>query len=70
MNVISHVATGQVRRVALGYESRRATSAELDRMKQLVARSMEEGAWGLIGRFESGGPEFPDEVIELARRRA
>lgn len=67
MNVISHVATGQVRRVVLGYESRPATSAELERMKQLVARSMEEGAWGLIGRFESGGPEYPDEIIELAR---
>jgi len=67
MNVISHVATGQVRRVVLGYESRRATPAELERMKQLVARSMEEGAWGLIGRFESGGPEYPDEIIELAR---
>jgi len=67
MNVISHVATGQVRRVVLGYESRPATPAERERMKQLVARSMEEGAWGLIGRFESGGPEYPDEIIELAR---
>jgi N-acyl-D-aspartate/D-glutamate deacylase len=67
INVISHVATGQVRRVVLGYDSRRATPAELERMKQLVARSMEEGAWGLIGRFESGGPEYPDEIIELAR---
>jgi N-acyl-D-aspartate/D-glutamate deacylase len=67
MNVISHVATGQVRRVVLGYESRRATPAELERMKRLVARSMEEGAWGLIGRFESGGPEYPEEIIELAR---
>lgn len=67
MNVISHVATGQVRRVVLGYDQRPATPAELDRMKQLVARSMEEGAWGLIGRFESGGPEYPDEIVELAR---
>jgi N-acyl-D-aspartate/D-glutamate deacylase len=66
-NVISHVATEQVRRVVLGYASRPATSAELERMKQLVARSMEEGAWGVIGRFESGGPEHPDEIIELAR---
>ncbi|MGH2400127.1 MAG: N-acyl-D-amino-acid deacylase family protein, partial [bacterium] len=67
MNVTSHVATGQVRRVVLGYESRPATPAELERMKQLVERSIEEGAWGLIGRFESGGPEYPDEIIELAR---
>lgn len=67
INVVSHVATGQVRRVVLGYETRPATPDELERMKQLVARSMEEGAWGLIGRFESGGPEYPDEVVELAR---
>ncbi len=39
-------------------------------MKQLVARSMEEGALGLIGRFESGGPEHPEEVIELAKTAA
>lgn len=67
MNVISHVSTGQVRRVVLGYEARPATPDELERMKRLVARSMEEGAWGLIGRFESGGPEYPNEIIELAR---
>ena len=67
MNVISHVAAEQVRRVVLGYESRAATRAELDRMKQLVARSMEEGASGLVTRYESGGPAYPDEIIELAK---
>ncbi|MPZ19286.1 MAG: amidohydrolase family protein [Luteitalea sp.] len=67
MNVISHVSSEQVRRVVLGYETRPATPAELDRMKQLVARSMEEGAWGLVGRFESGGPPYPDEVLALAK---
>ena len=36
-------------------------------MKQLTARSMEEGAWGLVTRFESGGPEHPQEVIALAK---
>ena len=67
INVISHVAAEQVRRVVLGYESRAATAAELDRMKQLVARSMEEGAWGLVTRYESGGPDHPDEIIELTK---
>ena len=28
---------------------------------------MEEGAWGLVTRFESGGPEHPEEVIEVAK---
>jgi N-acyl-D-aspartate/D-glutamate deacylase len=67
MNAISHVSSEQVRRVVLGYETRPATAQELERMKQLVARSMEEGAWGLVTRFESGGPAHPDEIIELAK---
>jgi N-acyl-D-amino-acid deacylase len=67
MNVISHVASEQVRRVVMGYESRPANAQELARMKQLVARSMEEGAWGLVTRFESGGPEHPEEILEMAK---
>lgn len=67
MNVISHVSAEQVRRVVLGYDPRPATPAEVERMKRLVARSMEEGAWGLVTRFESGGPEHPDEIVEMAR---
>jgi N-acyl-D-amino-acid deacylase len=67
INVISHVASEQVRRVVMGYDPRPATAAELERMKALVARSMEEGAWGLVTRFESGGPAYPDEIIALAK---
>jgi dihydroorotase/N-acyl-D-amino-acid deacylase len=67
INVISHVSAEQVRRVVMGYQSRAATPAELDRMKKLTARSMDEGAWGLVTRFESGGPEYPEEIIELAK---
>ena len=67
MNVISHASAEQVRRVVMGYDARSATPAELDRMKKLVARSMEEGAWGLVTRYESGGPDHPEEIIELAK---
>ena len=67
MNVISHVSAEQVRRVVMGYTPRAATPAELDKMKALVARSMAEGAWGLVTRFESGGPEYPNEIIEMAK---
>src|SRR5207249_5210841 len=66
-HLISHVSSEQVRRVVMGYDARPATPAELDRMKKLVARSMEEGAWGLVTRFESGGPDHPAEIVELAR---
>ncbi|HUB33906.1 MAG TPA: D-aminoacylase [Bryobacteraceae bacterium] len=67
MNVISHVSAEQVRRVVMGYDDRSSTPTELDRMKKLTARSMEEGAWGLVTRFESGGPDHPDEIVELAK---
>jgi len=67
MNVISHASFQQIRLVVMGYATRHATPAELDRMRALMARSMKEGAWGLVTRFESGGPEYPDEVIEIAK---
>jgi N-acyl-D-amino-acid deacylase len=67
MNVISEVSFQQIRYVVTGYSTAPATSEQLERMKQLAARSMEEGAWGLVTRFESGGPQYPDEVIALAK---
>jgi N-acyl-D-aspartate/D-glutamate deacylase len=67
INVIAHVASEQVRRVVKGYDTSPATPAELTRMRELVARSMQEGAWGLVTRFESGGPEHPREILEMSR---
>ena len=67
INTIAHVASEQVRRVVMGYDSRPATKEERQRMMDLVARSMEEGAWGLVTRFESGGPQHPEEVLDMAR---
>jgi N-acyl-D-amino-acid deacylase len=67
INTIAHVASEQVRRVVMGYDSRPATTEERQRMMDLVARSMEEGAWGLVTRFESGGPQHPEEVVDMAR---
>ncbi len=67
MNVISEVSYQQIRLVVKGYRAGPATPTELERMKQLARRSMQEGAWGLVTRFESGGPEYPSEVIEVAK---
>ena len=67
INAISHVSSEQVRRVVMGYDARAATPAEVERMAALVARSMQEGAWGLVTRFESGGPSHPDEIVALAK---
>ncbi len=67
MNVISHASFEQIRRVVMGYSTKPASPAELEKMKALMARSMNEGAWGMVLRFESGGARFPGEVIELAK---
>ncbi len=67
MNAIAHVSAQQIRVVVMGYTPRAATVAEIEKMKALVARSMREGAWGLVTRFESGGPEHPNEIIEMAK---
>ena len=67
MNLVSHVSYQQIRRVVKGFHEGPATPDELERMRRLAARSMEEGAWGLVTRFESGGPEHPQEVLEVAR---
>src|SRR4029450_2132072 len=67
MNVISEVSYQQIRLVVKGYSPGSANSAEVERMKQLAIRSMREGAWGLVTRFESGGPEYPEEVIAVAK---
>jgi len=47
LNVASYVGAGQVRASAMGYENRQPTSAEMDRIKQLIRQGMEEGAFGL-----------------------
>jgi N-acyl-D-amino-acid deacylase len=67
INTIAHVASEQVRRVVKGFDSTPASPEDRQRMMDLVARSMEEGAWGLVTRFESGGPEHPEEVLDMAR---
>ncbi len=67
INTIAHIASEQVRRVVMGYDRAESTPAQRKAMTGYVARSMEEGAWGLVTRFESGGPEHPEEVLEMAR---
>ena len=67
INMASFISYDQVRRAVMAYATRPATPEELEAMKALVARSMREGAMGLVGRFNTGGPRQPEEVIELAK---
>jgi N-acyl-D-amino-acid deacylase len=67
INLASGVSPLQIRRVVVGYEKREPTAAEVDEMKRLTAQAMEQGAFGLTCAWHSGGPEFTDEVVEMAR---
>jgi len=67
ISVMAYVEAAQVRKVVMGYDPGPAAAAQLERMKSLVARSMEEGARGLVTRLMSGGPAYPDEIIALAK---
>ncbi|MFQ5876686.1 MAG: amidohydrolase family protein [Acidobacteriota bacterium] len=68
-NVASFVGATTVRVHVLGFEDRAPTAEELDAMRDLVRRAMEEGALGL-GSSLIYAPAFyagTEELIELAR---
>lgn len=69
INVASLVGQSAVRAAVMGAEKRPPTSRELDRMKELVAEGMEQGAFGMsTGLFYvPGGYASTQEVIELAK---
>jgi len=68
-NVASFVGATTVRIHEIGYEDRPPTTEELERMKQLVAQAMEEGAMG-VGSSLIYAPAFyakTDELIEISK---
>lgn len=69
VNAAQFVPHGAVRSAVLGMDDRLATPAELERMRELVHRGMQEGAWGLSsGPFYAPG-SYSDthELVELAK---
>jgi len=60
---------GSIREAVVGLENRRATPAEIARMKEIVRKAMLDGAFGLsTGLFYVPGNYTPtEEVIELAK---
>jgi N-acyl-D-amino-acid deacylase len=68
-NFGSMVGQGSIREAVIGLADRRPNAAELDQMRQLVRRGMEDGAFGLSsGLFYVPGTFTPTaEVIELAK---
>jgi N-acyl-D-aspartate/D-glutamate deacylase len=69
VNVMKLVPNGQLRRATVGVADRRANPEELGRMKSLLARGLEEGAFGystgLEYPAERGAPD--DELVELCK---
>jgi N-acyl-D-amino-acid deacylase len=68
-NIAVLVGHGTIRIAAMGMENRRPTSRELEKMKDLVSESLDQGAFGL-----SSGLIYPpgvfaetDELIELCK---
>lgn len=69
VNFVPLIGQGNIRASIVGYEDRRPTVKEIDKMKKLVAKCMEEGAFGL-----STGLIYPpgcftqtDELLELCK---
>ena len=71
-NVALLIGHGSVRRAAMGPANRAPTTEELDTMRGLVRRGMEQGAYGLSsGLFYTPGSfAATEEVIELAKAAA
>lgn len=69
VNIASYVGHGTVRACVLEFSDRQPTSSELEEMKELVAKAMEDGAMGLSTGliYTPGCYAKTDEIIELAK---
>ena len=68
-NWAAFVGQGTIRQQVIGSEDRDATPAEIQRMKDMVAEAMEQGALGIsTGLFYIPGSFTPtEEIIELSK---
>src|ERR1041384_1175194 len=70
LNVLTFVGHATLRERVMGDNTnRRATAAEVEKMKQMVEQAMRDGAIGLSTglEYETGKPASTDEMIALAR---
>ena len=68
VNVAPFIGHGSVREEVVGMDDRAPTDSEMDRMRELVDRAMQEGAFGLTSGlfYTPGSYAETDEVIGLA----
>ena len=71
-NVALLIGHASVRRAVIGSGNRQPTAEELDKMRALVRRGMEEGAFGLSSGlfYTPGSYSKTEEVIELTKAAA
>ena len=69
INLGTFVGAGGLRNYVIGADNRAATSEELEKMRQLVAEAMQQGAFGLSTALQYVPDTFAstDEVVELAK---
>jgi N-acyl-D-aspartate/D-glutamate deacylase len=69
LNVIHNVGAAQVRRVVIGDEDREPTPEQLARMKEIVAKAMQDGSSGLSTAliYPPGTYAKTEEIIALAK---
>lgn len=69
INVGTFVGAGGIRNYVVGKDDRPVTPAELERMRQLVAQAMEDGALGLSTSLQYVPDRFAStaEIVELAK---
>jgi N-acyl-D-aspartate/D-glutamate deacylase len=68
-NAVHLVGFGAVREEVIGVEPRPPTAEELEKMRLLVRRAMEEGAWGMSSGLEYVPDRYAEteEIIALAK---
>lgn len=69
LNVLHNVGAAQIREIVIGEEDRAPTSAELERMKELVAQAMRDGAVALSSAliYPPGAYAKTEELIGMAK---
>jgi N-acyl-D-aspartate/D-glutamate deacylase len=68
-NVAHQIPHNALRRLVMGEANRKPTAAELERMKALVERDMEDGAWGMATGlwYTPGSYADIEELVELTK---
>lgn len=72
INTVQFIGHNTLRSSVVGYGGRASTADELDRMRDLLARELDDGGWGLSTGliYQPGKYASPEEVVALAKTAA